>query len=39
MRRRKSLAEDPREDIAAFRSLTHVMREGELHTRQDLRQR
>ena len=33
------LAEDPRANIAAFRSLTHVMREGELHTQQELQQR
>ena len=30
------LAEDPRGDVRAFRSRTHVMRRGQLHRRQDL---
>ena len=33
------LSEDPRVDVRAFRSLTHVMRGGTLHRRQDLAQR
>lgn len=33
------LSEDPREDISAFRSLTHVMREGVLHTQEELQVR
>lgn len=33
------LAEDPREDIAAFRSLTHVMKAGVLRTQAELRVR
>ncbi|MEQ8434750.1 MAG: amidohydrolase family protein [Oceanicaulis sp.] len=33
------LAEDPREDIAAFRSLTHVMKAGVLHTQAELQVR
>ncbi len=31
------LTSDPREDIAAFRTITHVMREGELYAQEDLR--
>lgn len=33
------LAEDPRANVRAFRSLTHVMRGGKLHTQADLRLR
>jgi imidazolonepropionase-like amidohydrolase len=33
------LAEDPRRDVRAFRSLTDVMRAGRLHRRSDLAQR
>jgi imidazolonepropionase-like amidohydrolase len=33
------LREDPRADVRAFRSLTHVMRAGKLHTQESLRQR
>lgn len=33
------LAEDPREDISAYRSLTHVMRAGVLREQAELRQR
>lgn len=33
------LTEDPRADVRAFRSLTHVMRAGKLHRRAELRQR
>jgi imidazolonepropionase-like amidohydrolase len=33
------LTEDPRTDVAAFRSLTHVMRAGRLHRQSDLAQR
>lgn len=33
------LTEDPRADVAAFRSLTHVMRAGRLHKQSDLTQR
>jgi imidazolonepropionase-like amidohydrolase len=33
------LAEDPRQDVRAFRTLTHVMRAGRLHRQSDLRQR
>jgi len=33
------LAQDPREDVSAFRALTHVMREGELRTQQELQVR
>ncbi|MGX7951513.1 amidohydrolase family protein [Tsuneonella sp. HG249] len=33
------LAEDPRRDVKAFRSLTHVMRAGVLKTQQELRVR
>ncbi len=33
------LAEDPRMDVRAFRSLTHVMRAGRLHRQPDLAQR
>lgn len=33
------LAEDPRENVAAFRSLTHVMRAGTLYTQEELRVR
>jgi imidazolonepropionase-like amidohydrolase len=33
------LAEDPRADVRAFRSLTHVMRAGRLHRQSDLAQR
>ena len=33
------LAEDPRTDVRAFRSLTHVMRAGRLHRQSDLTQR
>jgi imidazolonepropionase-like amidohydrolase len=30
------LTEDPRKDVRAFRSLTHVMRAGRLHRQADL---
>jgi imidazolonepropionase-like amidohydrolase len=33
------LTEDPRTDVRAFRSLTHVMRAGRLHRQSDLTQR
>ncbi len=33
------LAEDPRTDVRAFRTLTHVMRAGRLHRQADLAQR
>jgi imidazolonepropionase-like amidohydrolase len=33
------LTEDPRTDVRAFRSLTHVMRAGHLHRQADLAQR
>jgi hypothetical protein len=33
------LTEDPRADIRAFRSITHVMRGGRLHRQSDLTQR
>ena len=33
------LAEDPRADVRAFRSLTHVMRGGRLHRQAELAQR
>ena len=33
------LTEDPRADVRAFRSLTHVMRAGRLHRQADLAQR
>lgn len=33
------LAQDPRADVRAFRSLTHVMRAGRLHRQSDLTQR
>jgi imidazolonepropionase-like amidohydrolase len=33
------LTEDPRKDVRAFRSLTHVMRAGRLHRQSDLAQR
>ncbi len=33
------LSEDPRNDVRAFRSLTHVMRAGRLHRQPDLAQR
>jgi imidazolonepropionase-like amidohydrolase len=33
------LTEDPRADVRAFRSLTHVMRAGRLHRQSDLTQR
>jgi imidazolonepropionase-like amidohydrolase len=33
------LAEDPRADVRAFRSLTHVMRAGQLHQRRELAHR
>jgi imidazolonepropionase-like amidohydrolase len=33
------LTEDPRTDVRAFRSVTHVMRAGRLHRQSDLRQR
>jgi imidazolonepropionase-like amidohydrolase len=33
------LAEDPRADVRAFRSLTHVMRSGRLHQQKELAQR
>jgi imidazolonepropionase-like amidohydrolase len=33
------LAEDPRTDVRAFRSLTHVMRGGRMHEQRSLAQR